>query len=65
MKEHLCKTQPGFFSGEHVGLMTWWYLVPDPVEANFVPGVFCLSSLLKHVRKVVGGFEKKTMLVLV
>ena len=33
---------PGWFSGECVLLMTWW-LVRDPVEANFLSGIF--SSL--------------------
>ena len=32
-----------------------------PVEANFLfPAYFRLSPLLKHVRKVVGGFGKKS-----
>ena len=31
---------PGWLSGEHVGLMTWWLWVRNPVEANFLSGVF-------------------------
>ena len=53
-------TSPGWLSGERVGLMNWWLWVRDPVEANFFPAYFFrLSPLLKHVRKVVGGFGKK------
>ena len=36
---------PGWLSGEHVGLMTWWLRVRSPVEATFLSGVFLpLSS---------------------
>ena len=31
---------PGWLSGEHVGLMTYWLWVQDPVDANFLSGVF-------------------------
>ena len=31
---------PGWLSGEHVGLMTWWLRVRSPVEATFLSGVF-------------------------
>ena len=40
--------------------MTWWLWVQSPVEANFLSGVFDLSPLQKHVRRVVGGFGKKS-----
>ena len=29
----------GWLSGERVGLMTWWFRVGSPVEANFLSGV--------------------------
>ena len=44
---------PGWLSGELVRFMTWWS------GRNFFPAYFHLSPLLKHVRKVVGGFGKK------
>ena len=31
---------PGWLSGEHGGLMTWWLGVRSPVEANFLSAVF-------------------------
>ena len=31
---------PGWLSGEHVGLMTWWLRVLDPVAAKILSGVF-------------------------
>ena len=39
---HSCvlETPPGWLSGEHVGLMTWWLRVRSPVEATFLSGVF-------------------------
>ena len=40
-------------SGERVGLMTWWLQVRSQVY-------FRLSPVQKHVRKVVGGFGKKS-----
>ena len=47
--------------------MTWWLWVRSPVEATFLSSIFffCLSTLPKHVRKEVGGFGKKIVLVLV
>ena len=50
---------PRWLSVEHFGLMTWWLRVWDLVEDKFLSSVFCLSPLLKHVRKVVSGFGKK------
>ena len=44
---HLFSAPPGGFSGECVGLRTWW-------------SYFHLSPLQKHERKVVGGFGKKS-----
>ena len=41
-------------SDERVGLMTWW------LRRLFFPASFRLSPLQKHVRKVVGGFGKKS-----
>ena len=35
------------------------------LRRTFFPAYFCLSPLLKHERKVVGGFGKKVKLVLV
>ena len=35
------------------------------LRRTFFPAYFCLSPLQKHVRKVVGGFGKKFVLVLV
>ena len=35
------------------------------LRQTFLPAYFCLSPLQKHVRKVVGGFGKKVVLVLV
>ena len=54
------KPLPGWLTGEHVGLMTWWLRVRSSVEATFLSGVFRVSPLQKHVRKVVGGFGKKS-----
>ena len=45
--------------GERVRLMIWW------LRRNFFTAYFHLSPLLKHVRKVVSGFGKKFVLVLV
>ena len=56
---------PGWLKGEHVGLMTWWLWVRSPVKANILSSLFLHSPLQKHVRKVVGGFGKKAVLVLV
>ena len=55
---------PGWVNGDRVGLMTWWLRVQYPVEANF-PAYFRLSLLPRHVRKVVGSFGKKAVLVLI
>ena len=41
-----------------VNNMTWWEWLQ--LEANFFPVYFRLSSLKKHVRKVVEGFGKKS-----
>ena len=41
---------PGSLRGEHARLITWWFSVRDPVQANF-PAYFRLSPLLKHVTK--------------
>ena len=38
----------------------------DPrLRRTFFPAYFRLSPLQKHVRKVIGGFERKVVLVLV
>ena len=50
------KAPPGWLSGERVGLMT-------PLRQLFFPAYFRLSPLQKHVRKVVGGFEKKSCVI--
>ena len=57
-EEDIGPPPPPWLSGERVGLMTWWLWVRSPVEATFLSGVF--SPLQKHVRKVVGGFGKKS-----
>ena len=50
---------PGWLSGEHGCEF-------DPqLRRLFFPAYFRLSPLQKHVRKVVGGFGKKVLLVLV
>ena len=53
------RVPPEWLNGEHVGLMTW-LLSSTPVEATFLPGYIRISPLQKHVRKVVGGFGKKS-----
>ena len=50
---------PGWYSGERVGLMTWWLWVRSSVKATFFSAYFRFSPLQKHVRKVVDGFGKK------
>ena len=62
----LVSAPPGWLSGERVGLMTWWLCVRVSIEAKYLfSAYFHLSPLLKLVRKVVGGFGKKFVLVLV
>ena len=56
---------PGWLSGGHVGFMIWWLWAQTRLRRNFFAVYFRLSPLLKHVRKVVGGFGKKFMLILV
>ena len=51
---------PGWLSSEHVGLMTWWYEFDPWLRQTFFLVYFHLSPLLKHVRKVVSGFGKKS-----
>ena len=42
---------PGWFSGERVGLLTWWLLVRSPVEATFLSDVISpLTSAEKRSR---------------
>ena len=42
--QHACDLSPsGWLRGERVGLMTWCFIVRDPVEAKFLSGVY--SSL--------------------
>ena len=57
-----CPSPPRWLSVEYVRLMTRWLSVRSPVEATFlfIPACFRLSPLQKHVRKVVGGFGKKS-----
>ena len=40
--------------------MTWRLRVRSPVEVTFFPAYFRTSPLQKHVRKVVGGFGKRS-----
>ena len=56
---------PRSLSGEHVRLMTWWCEFKTPLRRNFFLAYFRLSPLLKNVRKLVSGFGKKVVLVLV
>ena len=49
---------PVWLSGERVGLMTWWF--DTRLKRTFFQAYFRFSHLLKHVRKVVGGFGKKS-----
>ena len=53
------KAPPGWLSGERVGLMTWCLFDPW-LRPLFFPAYFCFSTMQKHVRKVVGGFGKKS-----
>ena len=53
-------TPPGWLSDELVRLMTWWLWVRSPDEATFLCGVFWPLTSAEHVRKVVGGFVKKS-----
>ena len=58
-----CSASPGWLSGERVGLMIWWSGGCEfdlRLRQTFFPAYFRLSSLQKHVRKVVGGFGKKS-----
>ena len=50
----------GWLSGECVRLMTWWLWVQSWLRRLFFSAYFTLSPLQKHVRKVVGGFGKKS-----
>ena len=36
--------QPGWLSGDGVGLVTWWLCVRSPFEANFLSGIFFASA---------------------
>ena len=57
-----------WLTGERVGLITWCsggYEFETRLRQKFFPAYFCLSPLLKHVRKVVRGFGKKLELDLV
>ena len=51
---------PGWLSGEHVGLTTWWLRIRSPVEVTFLSAYFRLLPLQEHVGKVVDGFGKKS-----
>ena len=61
----ICLAPHGWLSGERVGLMAWWLWVRDPVEANFLSSLFLLVTCAKNLRKVVGDFGKKVVIVLV
>ena len=49
----------GWLSGERVGLMSGCEFDPR-LKRLFFPAYFRFSPLQKHVRKVVGGFGKKS-----
>ena len=51
---------PGWLSGERVRLMTGSYEFYPSLRQTFFPYYFRLSPLQKHVRKIVGGFGKKS-----
>ena len=55
-----CKLPRPGGCGERVRLVTWWLQVRSPVEATFLFGVSSPLTSAKHVRKVVGGFGKKS-----
>ena len=40
----LCKAQPGWLSGQRVGLMSWWLRVRDPVEKSGRWKESCVST---------------------
>ena len=56
---------PGWLSGKRVGLGPGGCEFKTRLRRTFFPAYFRLSPLLKHLRKVVGGFGKKVVLVLV
>ena len=51
---------PGWLSGERVGLLTGDCELDPRLRRTFFPAYFRLSFPQKHVRKVVGGFVKKS-----
>ena len=57
---HQIWAPPGWLSSECVRLMNWWLRAQSSWGDFFFPAYFCLSPLQKHVRKVVGGFGKKS-----
>ena len=63
IKDSFLEAPPGWSSGEHVRLLVVEF--KTQLRRNFLPAYFHLSPLMKHVRKVVGGFGKKFVLLLV
>ena len=56
----VCGVLPGWLSGEHVRLVTWWLWVQSPVEANFLSGVFSPLTSAEACEKSSCGFGKKS-----
>ena len=54
----IVRAPPGWLSGERVGLGGWE--LDSLLRQLFFPAYFCLSPLQKYVRKVVGGFGKRS-----
>ena len=50
---------PVWLSGERVDSWPGGFELNTWLRRTFFPAYFCLSPLLKHMRKVVGGFGKK------
>ena len=55
----------GWLSGERVGHRSGGCELDPRLKRTFFPVYFYPSPLQKHVRKVVGGFGRKVVLVLV
>ena len=51
---------PRWLSGEHDELMTWWFWVRDPVEADFLSGVFSPLTSVEASEKSSRWFWKES-----
>ena len=52
---------PGWLSGEHVGLMTWWLRVRSPVAATFLSSVFSPLTSAEACEKSSWGLWKEKL----